>query len=453
MELDRRKFLGFGAAAGAAALLTACGATSSPTASSAGAASSGGAAAGGSATGGSAAATGGATTKASGTVRPLFMKQAGYSEDDINGMLASFKTANPGITVDPTFVAYEALHDKIVISASSGTFDMILMDGEWIPEFAQKQMISDVTARFDPAWKTTMLPVQSTATYQDKLWGFPWVVGGKLFYYNKKILATNKIAESSMKTWDGVLAAAKTLKSSGALQYPFVWSWVQAEAIMCDYTTLLAAFGGKWTDDDGKLIFNTGGGVKALEWMKMTIDQGLTDPASTKYTEDDVKRVLLQGRAGMVLNWDYVYSGAQDPTVSKVVGDIVVTTSPAGPSGSGPACTGTSILGITSGSKNPDAAWELISFMGSEAQQDKYVSNITPVWAASYTKPEVLGKDPELAKAHGAQLKSLIERPQVNNYSAISQIIQGQLQLALLGSATPQAALDGAVSQANDLLN
>ena len=48
------------------------------------------------------------------TLNALFMKQAAYSEDDVKEMTAAFTAANPNITVNLEFVAYDALHDKIV---------------------------------------------------------------------------------------------------------------------------------------------------------------------------------------------------------------------------------------------------------------------------------------------------------------------------------------------------
>ncbi|GAA0375909.1 extracellular solute-binding protein [Microbispora corallina] len=422
MSLQRREFLGLGVAAGTAAFLAACGVPG-----------------------------GSSGSGATGPLRALFMKQAGYSESDINAMIGAFKAAYPKVPVEATFVAYEALHDKIVTSAAAGKFDVVLIDGQWLTEFATKKMIIDVTSRFKPDWKTTMLPVEEIVRYQDRDYAMPWVVGGKLFYYNKKLLADNGVAETDMKTWDGVLGAARTLKKKGAVKFPFVWSWAQAECVIVDYGSLLAAFGGRWQDDQGKFVFNTGGGVTALEWMKSTIDEGLTDPSSLKYIEDDVKRVLLQGQAAMVLNWDYVASAAKDPQQSKVVGDIVVTTSPIGPSGAGPACTGSSNLAITTGCERVDDAWNFVTFLASPAQQEAHPDNITPIWADSYSKASVLGDNPELAKAHGEQLKSVTDRPKVNNYNAISQVIQQQIQAALYGQQSPQAALDTAVEKANEL--
>jgi multiple sugar transport system substrate-binding protein len=42
----------------------------------------------------------------------------------------------------------------------------------------------------------------------------------------------------------------------------------------------------------------------------------------------------------------------------------------------------------------------------------------------------------------------MIDRPQVTDYNTVSQILQVQLQKALLGDETPQQALDTAVAQA-----
>ncbi|HUX21660.1 MAG TPA: hypothetical protein VMW69_10515, partial [Spirochaetia bacterium] len=48
------------------------------------------------------------------TLNALFMKQASYSEQDVQNMTSDFEKANPNVTVTPEFVPYEALHDKII---------------------------------------------------------------------------------------------------------------------------------------------------------------------------------------------------------------------------------------------------------------------------------------------------------------------------------------------------
>ena len=130
--LTRRGFLAAGGAAGLGALLAACGLG--------GASSKGGQGSG------------------KGSIRALFMKQAGYSEENIRAMTASFQKANPNIKVTADFVSYEALHDKIVAAAPAGTYDVVLIDVIWPAELGTKKIVADVTTKWPASWKQDMLP-------------------------------------------------------------------------------------------------------------------------------------------------------------------------------------------------------------------------------------------------------------------------------------------------------
>ena len=62
-------------------------------------------------------------------------------------------------------------------------------------------------------------------------------------FYNKKILSKAGY-EAPPATWEELIQQAKTIKEKGLVKYPIVWSWAQAEAAICDYTALVAGFGG-----------------------------------------------------------------------------------------------------------------------------------------------------------------------------------------------------------------
>ena len=80
------------------------------------------------------------------TLNALFMKQAGYSEEDVTAMTQAF-TESTGIQVNPTFVAYEELAPKILTSAASGGYDVILGDCIWPAQFAKAGLVLNVTDR------------------------------------------------------------------------------------------------------------------------------------------------------------------------------------------------------------------------------------------------------------------------------------------------------------------
>lgn len=431
-ELSRRNLLRLSAAAGAGLLLGAC--------------DVGGSGGGSSDSGGQ--------DGAEGKINALFMKQAGYSEDDIRAMTDEFQKANSKITVEPTFVAYEALHDKIVAAAPAGTFDVVLIDVIWPAEFGSKRIVTDVTDQFPAAWKTDMLGgALATAEYQNHYYGVPWILDTKYLFYNKEMLTKAGVDPSSLSTWDGVLNAARALKAKKVVEYPLIWSWKQAEALICDYTQLVGAFGGKFLSDDGKSIeFNTGGGLQALEFMKQTLNTKLTNPNSVESLEEEVRKIFSEGQAAMALNWTYLFNAANDPQQSKIVGKVGVAPTPAGPSGA-PGVNGSMALSVCPGSKKQKAAWTYISYITSAEVQNKFAKSSLPCWSKSYDDSQVVSALPDVVPVAKKQLASLIARPQVPRYNEISQILQAELQNALLGRKPPKKALDDAAEQGRTLLS
>lgn len=424
---SRRGFLGLSAAAGATVLLgSACGTGSS----------------------------GGSAGNGTGKIRALFMKQAGYSETDIKKMTAAFQKANPKIQVDLELVAYEALHDKIVAAAPAHTYDVVLTDVIWPAEFGSKKIITDVTSKITGDMKSGMLPgALATPEYRNHYYGLPWILDTKYLFYNKAHLKKAGVDEGSLDTWDGVVAAAKKIKSKGIVDAPLAWSWKQVEALICDYTQLLGAYGGSFLTPDGKTAaFQTGGGLEALKFMKSTIDQGLTNKGSMTWIEDDVLKTFSQGQASFMLNWTYGYAGANDPKASKVAGDVGVMQTPAGPSRKRPGVNGSMALCVSGGSQNQKAAWTYITYLTSAAVQNDYATSSLPCWKSSYDDPKVIKANPEVVPAAKKQLADMIARPQVPRYNEMSQVLQSQLQRCLAQGEDPATVLNAAAEQSKRIL-
>ena len=426
-RLSRRDFLKVGASAAGMVALAAC-------------TKNGGGGEGG---GGG----GGGTT----TLNALFMQQAAYSNEDVQGMTDLFVKANPDIAVNPTFVAYEALHDKIVTAAPAGTYDVVLIDVIWPPEFATKNEVVDVTDRFPSSWTNDIFPgALDTALYQGKYYGVPWILDTKYFFYNTDMLDAAGVT-SAPSSWDDVFAAAKALKSKGVVEFPLIWSWAQAEAVICDYAQLLGAYGGQFLDDSGQPAFNSGGGLTALEAMVGSLDDGTTNPASTESLETDVVKIISQGQAAMALNWTFMFSLANDPSQSQVAGKVAVAQTPSGPGGA-PGCNGSMALCITTGSQHQEEAWKYIEFITSQNVQDQYAKLSLPIWKSSYDEQQVVDTLPEVVAVAKTQLNDMILRPQVPAYNEASAALQLEIQNALTGAKSPQQALDDAAETWSGLL-
>jgi multiple sugar transport system substrate-binding protein len=383
----------------------------------------------------------------------LFMQQAAYSNTDVQGMIDAFHKANSDISVSPTFVAYEALHDKIVTAAPAGTFDVVLIDVIWPPEFATKNEVVDVTDRYPSSWSSAIFPgALDTSRYQDHYYGVPWILDTKYLFYNKDMLAQVGF-NSPPTTWDDAVKAASDLRSEGIVDHPFIWSWAQAEAVICDYAQLLGAFDGQFLDASGTPAFHTGGGLAALEFMKKTIDDGLTNPASTESLEEDVRKSFSAGQAAMALNWTYMFALANDPKESQIAGKAGITPTPAGSGGSAPGVNGSMALSVASGSDHPEEAWKLIEFMTGQKVQNQYAKLSLPIWKSSYEDPAVVAlAGSDLIAAAKVQLNDMILRPQVPAYNEASQALQLEIQNALTGAKSPRQALDDAATAWEGLL-
>ncbi|MDU0310797.1 extracellular solute-binding protein [Rhizobium sp. 10PS4] len=379
------------------------------------------------------------------TLNALFMAQAAYSEADVRAMTDAFAKANPDIKVNLEFVPYEGLHDKTVLAqGSGGGYDVVLFDVIWPAEYATNKVLVDVSSRVTDEMKKGVLPgAWTTVQYDGKYYGMPWILDTKYLFYNKEILEKAGI-KAPPKTWDELTEQAKTIKDKGLLATPIAWSWSQAEAAICDYTTLVSAYGGDFLKD-GKPAFQTGGGLDALKYMVSSYSSGLTNPNSKEFLEEDVRKVFENGDAAFALNWTYMYNMANNPKDSKVAGKVGVVPAPgiAGKSEAS-AVNGSMGLGITSASQHPDEAWKYITFMTSQATQNAYSKLSLPIWASSYEDPDVTKGQEELISAAKIGLAAMYPRPTTPKYQELSTALQQAIQEALLGQSSPEDALKSA---------
>ncbi|MFC0140279.1 extracellular solute-binding protein [Erwinia mallotivora] len=385
-------------------------------------------------------------------INALFMSQAAYSESDVRSMTSDFEKAHPDIKVNLEFVPYEALHDKIVAARGAGSngYDVVLFDDMWPAEFSKFNMLKDVTPLISADEKTKVFDgAWSTVSWNNKQWGMPWILDTKYLYYNKAMLAKAGIT-TPPTTWQQVMEQSQTLKEKGIVKYPLVWSWSQAEALVCDYTTLVSAFGGQFYQN-GKLNFSDAGSIKAVDYMKATLDKGVSNPNSREYLEEDVRKVFSNGDAAFALNWTYMYNMANDPKQSKVAGEVGIIPAPSEKPGEVAAMNGSMGLGVTQSSSHPDQSWQYIRYLTSQPVQNKYARLSLPIWKSSYDDPAVQkGQEPLIAAAKPA-LNVMLMRPITPDYSRLSNTLQQQLQQVLQGQQTPQSAMESVTKSAQHL--
>jgi multiple sugar transport system substrate-binding protein len=381
-------------------------------------------------------------------LRALFMKQAGYQQSDIEAITAEFEAANPDVNVELEFVEYEALHDKIVTSATSGanTYDVVLVDCIWPAEFAAANFILDVGDRISDDMRADIWPgALESVTFQGNLYGMPWLNDVLYLYYNKDLLAQAGY-DAPPATWTELQEMGLSAKEQGIVDYPFIEYFRQEEGLTIAYAYYLFAFGGKFFNDDGSPAFNSPEGLAALNWMVDGMNSGLINPASLESTYEEVRRTFSQGESLFSVNWAYQLNLANDPAESQIAGSAIVNLMP-GEVEKSATINGGMGLAIMQGSENPEAAWNYIQFLSSKDVQKRYAQNALPIWISLFDDPDMQAAQPDVAREQNfvevskQQYEFLRNRPAVPFYSELSKVMALEVQSALTGVKTPEQAL------------
>ena len=392
------------------------------------------------------------------TVKVLTMQQAGPTPEEMNAIVAKFNEANPTIKVEIEYVSYDALHDKITTAMATNppAYDVVLVDDIWYAEFAKNGYLWDVTKVVDDKTKSSVFAAAWDITsVGGKIYGMPWLLDEKYFYYNEKILADAGIT-APPTTWEELMEQAQTIKDKGLVEYPIVWSWGQAEAAICDYVALLYGNGGSFMDDAGKPAFNNAQGVKTLQWMVDSIDAGITNPASISYVEEDVRNTFSQGKAAFALNWLYMYDlAALNEKESQVVGNVKMSLIPvfAGNAQPSSSINGSMGFSVIDKSPNREAAWKYVQFLTSESIQKEYSAHLLPIYSGNYEGEALTAlqnlnsSTPVTVPMFKDQFPYSHVRPKVPYYSEGSKALQLAIQEALTKAKTPQQALDDAAAK------
>ena len=386
-------------------------------------------------------------------LKALFMAQASYSEHNVTDMTADFMAANPGVKVQLEFVPYEELRNKTLLAyGSQKGYDVTLTDDIWFTEFVSKGMIKDISAGVPQTYKDGVLQGAWNVTVKEgKYYGIPWILDTMYLFYNKQMLSEAGFS-APPKSISELAEMAKAIKAKGLVEYPIVLSLGQAEALICVYSNVLEAVGGTFQDKMGNYNLATSGGVEALNYLLMLKKDGLLNPSSLEYLEEDVRRVFSAGDAAFTLNWTYMYNLTKDPSESKVSEDFGMAVFP-GKEGvkDYAAMSGSMGLSISSKTEQYDEAFKYILYLTSQEVQNKYSALQLPIWKTSYSDPEVKRGQEEIIAAAEIALSILNTRPNDPNYQEISNIFQQSIQKALYGDATSEQALKEAIKKIKEI--
>jgi multiple sugar transport system substrate-binding protein len=387
-------------------------------------------------------------------IRGLYQKQAGVQVDDMEALSAQYEELHPEIDLQWEYVAYEAIHDKVVTAAMAGTgsYDIVILDGIWPAEFAEAGFILDVTDKITDEMKEGIFPgALEEVMYKGSYWGIPFLNGVEWFYYNEKMLNEAGFTEPPT-TWQELADIGYAAKEQGVIDYPVIAQFGQSEVMVCDFAIYLYAFGGEFFTSDLLPAFNSPEGVATLQYLIDGVQGGLYNPASLESGSEEIRRIFSQGEAMFMLNWTYAGNLLNDPAESNVVGEVKAALIPGTDKAVSATVNGGEGLSIMADSKHPDEAWDFLEWLISPDVNVTYANRTLPLWAANFEEGGPVSEaQPVIADIAAEQLGYMVNRPIVPYYTQASEILQREIQTALLGEKTAEDALADAEQAILDL--
>ena len=407
------------------------------------------------------AACGSSSTKSSGGKTTItFASAKFFAKSTIGQIVDEYNNSQSKVHVNyrelPTPSQSTEVHQQLVQSLSrrDSSLDVFTQDIVWISEFAGAGWAAPLDSYFDTATRSQYFPgIVDACTFDGKFTALPWYLDSGMLYYRKDLLDAASINVPT--TWDELTSAAQKLIANGKVADGFNWQAKQAEVLICDLVEFVGSNGGSILSEDGKTVtIADDKAVQAVQYMADTFGKLKITPKDVLSWDEEPSRMpFTGGQAAFLRNWSYVWSDAQDPSASKVVGKVGVAKLPSFPGGKSTACLGGYQFGMNAASKNKSAAADFLTWMSSPATQLKWATQLglAPSRPAVYDEPALKKSNPFMVT-----LKDVFTggtaRPKTPKYSRVSLALQTGVSAALT-SGDVAKNLNSTKGQVEQILN
>lgn len=363
-------------------------------------------------------------------------------------------TEQTGIGVNYVDVPFPQLRDVMVVAFAAGSseYDVIHVHDQWVREFADNGWLTPLDELVEPEfWEQFPPRAVEAMTVDGHIYGIPRYFWLWQFYYNKRMLEEAGY-DAPPTTWDELAKMAQDLTHDG--QWGYLEPWGPTFAAVPFIVHLRAEGGEFWDYEENRPLFNSEAGIRALQFMvdlyqkyKVVPDVAFeldgTGPAS---------EVFVAGTVAMCMNTPHTYPMSQDPTLSKVVGEVGVALIPGSVIRSATFCE-TGAVAIPWFSKHKQAALEYCKFVTSAEEQIKIALELgrIPTRPEAASDPAVVAKYPHFALVP-EQMKFPSRMDAEPHAVEIRETLSAEIQAAIKGKKSPAQALADAERAVLELL-
>lgn len=210
-------------------------------------------------------------------------------------LTAIFNEQNPGYVLDPMFIPSDAIVQKLVAGAATGTGpDVFVQNGDSLPQLLAAGAVADFTEQFEAFPDKDLIPESAVTRIDGKVYGIKGFANGFGLWYNQDILDELGIAPPA--TLEELDAALATIAESS-----YIGIAIPAQRGEGTAFSLMTAFGWDYAKPDEKAA-ETG-----LAYVEKWRDAGSLPVEAANWTGDMAFQKFVEGQTAFAVggNWQY----------------------------------------------------------------------------------------------------------------------------------------------------
>ena len=363
-----------------------------------------------------------------------------YQKPIVKQLITEFETLHPRIQIEMTEVTWSTGHDKIVAAFASGRApDVIELGSDWVYEFASRGVLADVSSEANSV-KNDFLGWES-CTDGDKIFGFPWMLGSRVIFYNKDL-----VKNDSIHSWNELLTEVKKVHQPEHDRYGFGNTKREPHQL---YKKILPFF---WTNggdilslDQKNSVINSTQNIEALKYYLSLCDYGLLE--SQRNLDDK----FVEGHLGFIFSGGWLIKKINDQNPQLHYGVMMFPQNQ--PDKKPFSFYGGEYLVINRQSSKKDSAVEFIRFLIEEKNASK-LSSISKVTLPA-AKPGLnkRPKDDTIEKLLSDQLILSRPSPIHPKWVEIENVIEDEIEQAVYKKKSAKEALTDADRRLQTILD
>lgn len=386
---------------------------------------------------------------ATGTIRVMIptypLSNDGKAE--FQKIVDEFNKKYPKMVVEPDFVTYNNMNEKISTSIASGQgYDVLVTGMGWIQPFAAKKVFLDlgkVGVTKDTIAKNTAEAMVSTVSFNEKVYAYPMVADARAVALRKSAFIEAGLDPTKPpKTMAELKTVAEKLTkrdASGKITRPGFDFNAPAGAYRQAFITFLGATGTPLYKD-GKPNFNNSEGIDTLNWMKSMVNNvqpfGYQNAAQTP--------LVMTNEAAMGFT-----KGAVNCTTDKGIGqancdDLSYFLLD---DGAEAMFVGGDLASIGASTKNPDAAWAFVQALTTPEASNAQARLNLKIPASNAPAAQEQAKSNPLSQFVSQNLPHAVFEGGAANWLEVRNSFNSGIDEALLGKRSAEDVLSGLAAQ------